>query len=554
MLARVRHRLMFALIQFLPWFHRFLVTLKKASVISPLEERGVPRAGGGGHPSGRCAAGARPAPLSPRPHADAARAPRTPRASHNHKEREQTAQEHKDPAHPHATTRRRARPTRRGGSFLLLIALPVLVPLRGERERTRRARGYDGERRACTVKEREGDASLWVCALHEKVEVEVVVKGEGARSGRGPLSIHDVKRWVKRVERDGGVVQIFLRFVLCVWGGRGRGRGRSEEDDGDERAYGWGDFDVDFVRLTMWKRGRRIRRSRRRGIRHAGEYARIHGGLFLLLPIWRRKHGRGEQRTDAGEKGGERKHLMQVLTERDELDGAVRFGFESSSRHADSARNTLSPSSSTHPLGLSTHSAAMVGTFKSTLSFSFSRVPFGFGGTCVADKHQLWYNKPPMVTAALARGVACACVAFPVPTTITRTLRRAPPSQSQSSSASASSQSQEPPTPVPQQQLPEQAGQILSNTLGSVLSPGGGGGLLGGGGDGAGQKKREALKLRLDLNVEVDVQIKAKTVTREKIRIFGMSRWVGKPSQHEETGNGKKNSRFLKQNMQPRRN
>jgi hypothetical protein len=110
-------------------------------------------------------------------------------------------------------------------------------------------------------------------------------------------------------------------------------------------------------------------------------------------------------------------------------------------------------------------------------------------------QRQLWYNKLPIVTAALARGVA-----FPVPTNITRRTSR----------PAASSQSQQPSAPVPQQQqLPEQADQILSNTLGSVLSPGGGGGLLGGGG-GGGQKKKEALKLRLDLNVEVDVEIKAK--------------------------------------------
>jgi hypothetical protein len=37
-------------------------------------------------------------------------------------------------------------------------------------------------------------------------------------------------------------------------------------------------------------------------------------------------------------------------------------------------------------------------------------------------------------------------------------------------------------------------------------------------------------------------------VTQEIFRLFGMSRWVGKPSQHEETGgdgNGKKNSKYV---------
>jgi hypothetical protein len=45
----------------------------------------------------------------------------------------------------------------------------------------------------------------------------------------------------------------------------------------------------------------------------------------------------------------------------------------------------------------------------------------------------------------------------------------------------------------------------------------------------------------------VPMSLQAQTVTREKICIFGMSRWVGKPSQHEETGgygNGK-NPRYV---------
>ncbi|KAJ7817892.1 hypothetical protein B0H13DRAFT_2683011 [Mycena leptocephala] len=181
---------------------------------------------------------------------------------------------------------------------------------------------------------------------------------------------------------------------------------------------------------------------------------------------------------------------MHVFAERDDLEGV---SCTSSSPHADSARNTLSPSSSTtHPLGLSTRSTAATAARGPRIS------------------RRLRYNKLPIVAAARARGVA-----FPVPTNITRRAsRRPPPSQSHSSSASASSQSQQSPASVPQQQLPEQAGQTtLSNPLSSVLSPGGGGGLLGGGG-GRGQKKKDTLKLRLDLNVEVDVQIKAKGVRR----------------------------------------
>jgi hypothetical protein len=39
-------------------------------------------------------------------------------------------------------------------------------------------------------------------------------------------------------------------------GGSRHRRRRSEENDGHERAQGCGDFD--FVRVTMWKRGRRM--------------------------------------------------------------------------------------------------------------------------------------------------------------------------------------------------------------------------------------------------------------------------------------------------------
>ncbi|KAJ7845057.1 hypothetical protein B0H13DRAFT_2410652 [Mycena leptocephala] len=147
---------------------------------------------------------------------------------------------------------------------------------RRERERTGRgkARGARGGAGGRRVKEREregeGDTSRWVRAPYEKVVVVVKVEG-GAQSARPARPL--------RRGRTGG-------------GSRHRRR-RSEENDGHERAQGCGDFD--FTPRHMEAQPPTPYKSAPPRSPPSPQQR------LLLLPIWRRKHGQGEQRADAPE-------------------------------------------------------------------------------------------------------------------------------------------------------------------------------------------------------------------------------------------------------------